>query len=377
MTLAAFRAQFPHTERLVYLDHAGLGPLPRPAVEAVQTFLEERSLTNPNNYWSALPRIQRARERAAAMLGAPAARVDFTPNTSYALNALALGYPWQPGDRVAVPACEFPANLHPWLQLRALGVGVDLIGHTDGVVTADDVARALTPATRVVAVSWVQFLSGDRIDLAAVADVVHARGAVLAVDAMQGLGAFRLDAPALGLDFVACGAQKWLLGMQGAAFLYVTEDLQEQLRPVRGWMNGPVDWDDFFNVSEDLHPDAMRFRVGTLASGPLVALDASLGLLLDLDPEEAEGQVLAMARRIADGLDTLGLARFGTGGVPNSGIVTTRHPAPEEAHARLQAAGIHVALRDRKLRFAPHAYTTEGDVDRALEAVAATLAAGG
>jgi len=373
MALAAFRAQFPHTERLVYLDNAGRGPLPLPAVEAMRLFLEERSLTDPNNHWAALPRIERARARLAAMMGAPVARVDFSPNTSYALNVLALGYPWQPGDRVAVPACEFPANLHPWLQLRAQGVGVDLIGHTDGVVTVDDVARALTPTTRVVAVSWVQFLSGDRIDLAALADVVHAHGALLAVDAMQGLGAFRLDAPALGLDFVACGAQKWLLGMQGVAFLYVTEELQERLRPVRGWLNGPVDWDNFFTVSEDLHPDAMRFRVGTLASGPIVALDASLGLLLDLDAGETEAQVLAMARRIADGLDGLGLARFGTGGVPNSGIVTTRHPAPEDAHARLQAAGIHLALRDRKLRFAPHAYTTEADVDRALEAVAATL----
>ena len=299
MTPAAFRAHFPHTERMVYLDHAGIGPLPRPAAAAVRAFLDERGVTNPNNYWDTAPTIERARARAAELMGAPAGRVEFAPNTSYALNVLALGYPWRPGDRVAVPACEFPANLHPWLQLRPRGVSVDLIAHTRGVVTVEDVERALTPETRVVAVSWVQFLSGSRLDLAALAELVHARGALLAVDAMQGLGALALDAPAAGVDFLACGAQKWLLGLQGAAFFYVTEALQDRLVPVRGWMNGPVDWDDFFAVSDALHPDATRFRVGTLAAAPLVALDASLGLLLELDRDEAERHVLALAARLA------------------------------------------------------------------------------
>jgi cysteine desulfurase/selenocysteine lyase len=371
---ADLRAHFPHAARMVYLDHAAISPLARPVAGAVEAYLRERSETRPNNSWETMPRLERARERAARLMNAPVERVELAPNTSYALNVLALGYPWQPGDRVAVPACEFPANAHPWLQLRARGVEVDLVPHAQGVVTVEDLEKALAPRTRVVAVSWVQFLSGYRLDLPALAEVVHARGALLAVDAIQGLGGLALDVGAAGVDFLACGGQKWLLGMQGAAVLYLTEALQERLAPVRGYLNGPVDWDDLSSFADTLHPDARRFRVGTLPMAPLVALDAALGLLLDVGPEAVERRVLALARRAAAGADRLGLRRYGPDEVL-SGIVTVEHPAPEAAHARLVQENVHLALRDRKLRFSPHAYNTGEEIDAALEAVAGTLAA--
>src|SRR5690606_23418204 len=113
-------------------------------------------------------------------------------------------------------------------------------------------------------------------------------------------------------------------------------------------------------------------RLGTLPSAPLVGLDAALGLHFEAGPVWVEARVLANAARLADGLDRLGLRRFGTADPDRaSGIVTVEHPEPEALHAHLAARNVHASLRDRKLRFAPHAYNTDDEVDAALEGVAA------
>lgn len=372
MTLADLRAHFPHTEDLVYLDHASTGPLSRPVTEAVEGFLQQRHRTKPNNYFDVAPTVERARERLGRLVGASPERVEFAPNTSYALNVLAQGLDWRPGDRVAVPACEFPANVYPWLGLRERGVEVDFIPHERGAFSVEDVERTLTPRTRVLSVSWVQFLSGFRCDLAALGALCRERGVVFCVDAIQGLGALRLDVRQTPVDFLASGAQKWMLGMQGTAFLYVSEALQERLTPVRGWQNGPVDWDDFLSYPTDLHPDARRFRLGTLNSAGIVGLDAALGLYFEAGPEWCEAQVLARSREVADGLGRLGLRRYGSDDPAcASGIVAVEHPDPEGVLAALAEANVHIAVRDRKLRIAPTYYNTPEEVGCALDLIAA------
>lgn len=371
MRFSAYRANFPHTEEMVYLDHAATGPLSTPVMEAIRAFLEQRHRTKPNNFFDLLPLISRGRTRIASLLGCAHERIEYAPNTSYGLNVLALGYPWKPGDRVAVPDCEFPANVQPWLSLRErCGVEVDFIPSHESTFSRGDVERALRPETRVLAVSWVQFLSGFRCDLKALADLAHSNGTLLAVDAIQGLGALQLDVEGAGVDFLASGGQKWMLATQGSAFIYVSQNLQDRLLPVRGWQNGPVDWDNFGAFTDALHPDATRFRLGTLNSIGCVALDAALGLHFETGPGWVEERILTNARMIAEGLHAMGLKRFGSADPAHaSGIVTVEAPDPETLHAHLQAHGIHIALRERKLRFAPHAYNSAEEIERVLEAV--------
>ena len=357
-------------EGIVYLDHAATGPLARPAVEAMRAYLDERSRTAPNNFESVLPKLEAGRAAIARLIGTSAGNVEYASNTSTGLNVLARGLDWQAGDRVAVPACEFPANLLPWLALEPQGVVVDRIACARGGFRIQDVESALTPRTRVLAVSWVQFLSGFRAPLAELSELCRAKGVILAVDAIQGVGALRLEFDALGLDFMASGGQKWMLGPQGSAFVAVTPRLQDRLEPMRGWLNGPVDWDDFGAASLDLHPDATRFRVGTLATAPILGLLASVEQFLDAGPEAVEASVLRASGRLADGLASLGLVRWGASGDPQSGIVTVEHDAPEAMREHLLARGVWMSVRDRKLRFAPHATTSDDDLGRTLEAVA-------
>ncbi|PAP78747.1 hypothetical protein BSZ37_10875 [Rubrivirga marina] len=357
-----------------YLDHAATGVLGRHVTDAVGDYLEGRAGRidgrSPNNFPADLDRIERARRRAADLVGVPVEWVAMVPNTSYGLNLLVQGLDWMPGDRVAVPGCEFPANLLPWLGLADLGVEVDRVAHRDGVFSVDDVAAAIRPETRVVAVSAVQFLSGFRCDLEAIAALCRDRGVLLAVDAIQAVGAVRLDAGALGIDLLATGGHKWLGAMQGAGFVAVAPDLMERLRPMRGWLNGPVDWDDFDAISTDLHPDATRFHVGTMPTAGLYALDAALGAILGVGPDAIERAALANAARLGDGLERLGYDRVGPQGEPRSGIVTVRADDPEGLHAHLVERGVTCSLRSRLVRFAAHAQTRPEAVDLALDAVA-------
>ncbi|MEO0856166.1 MAG: aminotransferase class V-fold PLP-dependent enzyme [Bacteroidota bacterium] len=378
------RALFPHTERMAYLDHASTGPLSRPVMDAVAAYLQQRHATQPNNYFDIAPTLDRGRARLAQVLGTQVERVEYAPNTSYALNVLAHGLDWQPGDRIAVPGCEFPANVFPWRSLEARGVVIDFIPTEHGTFTLDAAAATLRPETRLVAVSWVQFLSGFRADLAALADLVHDHGALLSVDAIQGVGAVPIGADggveALGLDFLACGCHKWLMGMQGVGFFYVTEALQARLRPQLGWLNGPIDWDDLTAYDTVLHDDATRFRLGTLNTAGIVALDAALGVYHDVGPDAAWQHIQALTARLADGLDALGLPRYGSRDPDErAGIVTV---APDEVgqdadtlYEALAAEGIMTAVRDRKLRFAPSYTNTLDEIERALDVLGVALGA--
>ena len=371
MPLDRLRQHFPHTEKTNYLNHAAVAPLSRPVVEAVGAFMEERHRTHIDNYFAFEPTIEGTLERVARLLETTPDRVEFAPNTSYGLNVLARGLDWQAGDRIAIPACEFPSNVYPFMNLEARGVEVDFIPHERGTFTMADVEKALTPQTRLLTLSWVQFLSGFRADLEAIGRLCRERGVLFCVDAIQGLGALRLDVQACHIDFLACGGHKWLMAPQGIGFIYLTEALQEQLAPMAGWLHGPIDWDDFFSYDLAFHPDARRFRLGTMNSAGITGLRAALDLYFEVGPDACEERVLANARVLADGLEKQGLRRYGTAD-PDlaSGIVTVEHPEPERLYDHLRECEIVVALRNRLLRFAPTYYNATGEIEAALEAVA-------
>ncbi|HET6569645.1 MAG TPA: aminotransferase class V-fold PLP-dependent enzyme, partial [Rhodothermales bacterium] len=273
----------------------------------------------------------------------------------------------------ALPGCEFPANVYPFLNLRRKGVEIDFIPHRESTLSLEDVERALTPQTRLLSLSWVQFLSGFRTDLKAVGRLCRERGVIFCIDAIQGLGALRIDVQACGIDFLACGAQKWLMATQGIGFLYLSARLQERLAPAAaGWLHGPVDWDNFFDYELAFHPDASRFRLGTLNDVGIAALHAALGVYREAGPEWCERQVLARVAELARGLEGLGLERYGTPDPAHaSGIVTVKHPQADAVQAFLQERGITTCVRNRMLRFSPTYYNTPEEIQKTLAAIAA------
>ncbi len=372
MTLDHLRTFFPHTEHTVYLNHAATGPLSARVVEAMQRFIAERHGENIENYAAVMPILEESRAHFAQIIGTTPDRVSHAPNTSYALNVLAEGLDWQPGDRIAIPACEFPANVYPFMNQVRKGVAVDFIPHHDGVVTMADIEATLTPQTRLLTISWVQFLSGFRADLEAIGRLCKERGIFFCVDAIQGVGALRLDVEAWGIDFLATGGHKWLMGPQGTGFLYLTEAMQDELTPIAGWLHGPIDWEHFFNYELAFHPDARRYMLGTPNSIGFVGMQAALGLYLEAEPAWCEAQVHGRSQDLAARLDGLGFRRYGSDDPAYaSGIVTIYHPAPEEACAYLKTNGIVASVRNRLLRFAATYYNSPDEMAQTADVLSA------
>src|SRR5262249_39184346 len=224
--------------------------------------------------------------------------VAFVKNTSEGVGFVAEGLPWRPGDNMVTAAEEYPANVYPWMNLQGRGVEVRRVASRGPRVELDDIRAAIDGRTRLVSLSFVEFASGFRNDLDAVGALCRERGVLFFVDAIQGLGVLPLDVRRTPVDFLAADGHKWLLGPEGAGVFYVRRELVEQLHPVAvGWNSVVGAW-DFSTINFQLKPHAGRWEGGTLNVGGVVALGASLGLLL-------EAGVAAVAERVLELTDYL------------------------------------------------------------------------
>ena len=241
-------------------------------------------------------------------------------------------------------------------------------------MAAEDLFARVDERTRVVALSWVQYATGFRSDLARIGRFCRQRDVLFVVDAIQGLGALALDAEGAGCDVVAAAAHKWLLGPEGVGLLYLGPRASERLRPVHaGWrsMRHMFDWDRF---EIDWNEGALAFEAGTLNAFGILTLGASLEMLLDFGPAAIEARVLALTGRLGAGLAAAGLTVFSPwGDGERSGIVSVIHPrrTAAELAAGLEEQGVRVAHRAGRLRIAPHFYNSEEEIDRVVAALAA------
>jgi len=176
------------------------------------------------------------RRSLAQLINAEPAEIAFTKNTSEGVSTFANGLDWQPGDEVVSIEGEFPANFYPWKALEKRGVVLRLVPAEEGRVSQESILRALTARTRVVTVSFVQYLSGFRLDLEKLGKACAAHGCLLFVDAIQGLGAFPLDVKRANIAGLAADSHKWMLGPEGSALLYVNRQVMERITPSEiGW----------------------------------------------------------------------------------------------------------------------------------------------
>ena len=210
-------------------------------------------------------------------MNAEASEIAFVKNTSEGIATVALGFPWRPGDRIVAFREEFPANYYIWKKIEAAhGVRVDWLSCFDPLETIAAAARG----ARLLAISFVQYLSGYRADLAAIGEICRREGVFFFVDAIQGLGAFPLDVRAMNIQAFAADGHKWLLGPEGQGLLYVEQAWQDRIQPVEfGWTT-VAGYNDYSSRDMTLRPDAGRYECGTLNTISLYGLRASLELIL-------------------------------------------------------------------------------------------------
>jgi selenocysteine lyase/cysteine desulfurase len=342
--------------------------MPQPGLDALTRYWEGQSTRGVLNEPDYFPVIDHAREKMARLLGADECEVGWVQNTATAIALVANGLDWRSGDNVVTVHGEFPANVYPWLGLRRWGVETRFVQKNSGCVSIYDIAALMDERTRLLSISFVEFNTGVRNDLAALGQLCEERGILFNVDAIQGLGALRMDPHGWGIHFLGAGAHKWLLGPQGVGVLYVRKDVLERLNLFTANWYGVIDKHDHLNYGQPWIESAARVEGSTPNVSGVVAFDAVLKMMLDVGPARIEERVLCLSGRLMDGL----LARgYDVVSSPEpdkrSGVVCFKAKGdPMDLLARAEAEKIVIAVRVGVVRVSPHFYNTEEEIDRLL-----------
>lgn len=363
----------PIASQVAYFDHAAVAPLPACARKAIEIWLAEATDQGDVAWQGWARRVEQVRQAAACLINATPAEIALVPNTTYGINLVAEGFPWQSGDNLVTLANEFPSNQYPWMNQAARGVEVRRVPVEGGVVDLDHLAAACDDRTRIVSVSWVGYASGWRIDPQAVAQIAHRWGALFFLDAIQGLGVFPLDVRAAGIDFLAADGHKWLLGPEGAGIFYCRQDHLALLRPCMVGWNSVRQGSDYTKIELDLRHEAARYEGGSQNMVGFAGLGASLDLLTSLGvgphASPVAAAVLAITDDAADRLQEIGATLLAPRTAEHrSGIITFRIPGLDanELRRHLESAGIITRCRAGGLRISPHGYATRTEVDHLI-----------
>jgi selenocysteine lyase/cysteine desulfurase len=369
-------SQFPILRQSApYLNHAAVGPWPRCAAQAAQSFAEENMLYGSIRYVEWMEREKALRRNLALLTGAASPDdIALLKNTTEGISLVAWGLDWNAGDNVVLPAAEFPSNRLPWLAQRERGVEAREID----IRAVPDAEQALIAAmdrnTRLLTVSSVQWADGFRLDLERLGNACRKRGVLFFVDAIQQLGALPLDVESAQIDFLAADAHKWLLGPEGIAVFYCRPEQRPRLKlRQQGWHMVDRFWDfdrDEWPPSET----AIRFEAGTPNSIGQAALHASTTMFLETGMEQVAQRVLSNTSRLLEGLGQFPGIRLTSRTEPGrrSGIVSFVHEKidPETVYEGLRNAGVSCAVREGMVRISPHFYQGERELDAFFERLA-------
>jgi selenocysteine lyase/cysteine desulfurase len=358
------RHRFPIFERLVYVNSCSQGALSDAVRDSYEQYLrdwEEKGA--PWEYW--VEREEAARAAFAGLVNADPDEIAVTTSLSAGVSALASGLRYARRSKIVTTELEFPTVGQIWHAQESRGARVV---H----VPVEEFERAIDEDTAVVSITHVSYRTGEMTDVESVVRLAHERGALVLLDAYQSAGSVPLDVRELGVDFLAAGTVKYLLGSAGLAFFYCRRELFERAWPTAtGWF---ADQDIF---AMDIHdyspaPTARRFQSGTPPVPSIYAGIAGIELIRQIGIEETREHVLHLNAHLAAGIDELG----GTVVTPrererHGALICVRSTDVEELVAALGRWGIVTSSRDGNVRISPHAYNSLEDIDAVLEALAA------
>ncbi|HEX3074850.1 MAG TPA: aminotransferase class V-fold PLP-dependent enzyme [Ignavibacteriales bacterium] len=360
----------------IYFNCAAIGPLSDPILKQLDIYLEERSDAMIENYPSMLKITAAAKEGLGRLLNCEPGNIAFSDNVSNSMNILARGIDWKPGDRIILFDIEFPSNIYPFMNLKSLGVEIDFVNSNNGAIDLEDIKKAITPRTRLLSISYVQFLSGWRCRLDEIGALCKSNNIIYAVDAIQGLGAFSIDVKKAGIDFLACGTQKWMLALEGLSFIYVHPGLREKMiHNYAGWTSVENAW-NLLDYQLKFRKSAESFQNGTVSTIGVAALYASLKFFESIGYDVIEKHVLDNSEYFIEALTGIGINPQAKNWKREnlSGIVSFKHDKAQMIFEKLTEENIHPTTREGYIRFAHHLYNNKEEIDKAVEALKRILA---
>jgi selenocysteine lyase/cysteine desulfurase len=373
------RALFPVCREKIFFAHAGVTILPKYVADAICDYTR-RSSENHQEFGGVLVDIKNARRACAELIGAEPEEIALLGPTSLGLSLFANGIAWEPGDEVLCYHGDYPANVYPWIELRRRGVTVRYLEPSEpGAITPELVAAALGPRTRLVALASAHFFTGYRIDVDAIGRLLHERGVLFSLDAIQTLGAFPLNVA--HVDFLSADAHKWLLGPLAIGIVYVKRRHFDLVRPTLLGAWNVISPNFIARDDVEFVPSAQRYEPGVLNATGIYGMKAAIELIQAHGIETVAARLLELKAHLIAQLEPLGFSILGPKSGPAASSITTfRHATASSTKlfSALEKANVVASLRhDREgrdyLRFSPHLYNTEAEIDTAVSVLSGAL----
>ncbi len=393
--MSYYRDEFRLKPDLIYLNHAAVSPWPQRTVDAVSRFAVENGTLGSSNYPDWVETETRLRERLSRLIGVGTTDdIALLKNTSEGLSLIAHGLAWKSGENVVTSDQEFPSNSIVWESLSRYGVLTKKAALNSAKSPEDALFEAVDRNTRLISISSVEFGTGLRMDLERIGAFCKKRGILFCVDAIQSLGAIRMDGSAIQADFIVADGHKWMMAPEGCALFYSSPEARDRLQLQQyGWHMREVLYD--FNTDSDALsncekpgccseiPDwttaksARRFEPGSPNMLGIHGLEASLSLIEEIGMEQIEKLVLEHSRFLVDAVQAHPKLELITPVDParHGGIITfsIKGNSLEDMHNKLTNKGIQCAVRSGGIRFSPHFYTTAEQLEVAIKVLQKTI----
>jgi selenocysteine lyase/cysteine desulfurase len=365
------RHRFPIFERLTYINSCSQGALSdsvRAAYDDYLTGWDERGA--PWDYW--VERTETARSTFARLVGGVPDDVAVTTSLSAGVSALASAVDLSARRKIVISDFEFPTIGQIWHAQELRGAEVVHVPADGASIPVERFEEAIDERTAVVSIAAVCYRNGSRLDVEEITRIAHERGALVVLDAYQAIGTYPLGVGSLGVDVLAAGVLKYLLGSAGLGFMWTRPGLAEQLLPTQtGWFADEnifaMDIDDY-----SPSPTARRFQSGTPPVPNIYAGVAAMDLMMEIGIAETREHVNALNERLIAGVDELGGVVVTPRDAEHRGaLVCIRSTDAPELVRLLGESGIVTSERDHNLRISAHAYNTADDIDHVLKALSA------
>lgn len=371
----SIRKRFKHTEQgRIYLNHAAISPLSTVVKESLEQFILNRHEGRIDEFENWVSMMNETRELFAQLLHAPSAdSITFMGNTSDTISAVAEGFPWKEGDEVILNPLEFPANVQPFRYQEKKRVKLRYVApDTGGLIQVSEIKKMIGPNTRMVSISAVQYLDGQKADLKSLGELCREHEIFLIVDGIQALGATDVNVVDCHIDAIGSGSHKWLMAPMGIGLLYLSDTIEKKLKPYKtGWLSVEKPW-DLRNFDQPWLPVSKHLETGTGNMLGIAGLNASLKLFEEIGHQKIYAEIRWLTHYLVDQLSSNKKVRLLTNPFEEcrAGIVSFTVAGMDDTDSvvkQLSEKGITISSREGYFRISPHYYNTIEEIDTALE----------
>ena len=371
MDKTEIRKHFPVTQKYIYLDHSGVGPITTDAQQAAVKFLADAAENAFFSYNDWMEQIEDVRQNCSVLIGSSPDEIAFVRNTSHGISLVASGIEWKSGDSIVVYEKEFPSNIYPWLNLEKKGVELRILSPASGEISVGDIEKIADDTTRLVSISSVQFTTGYRADLEAIGSYCRENDIYFFVDAIQSLGILPMDVKKCGIDFLAADGHKWMLSPEGTGIFYCSKEITDFINPsLIGWKT-IVDEYEYEKINFTLKQNALKFEEGSLSVLSIAALGGSINLLMETGIENIMNEVQRLGDVIIGNVRQRGFNLITPEDKNKRGGLITFSGGFDSnlINEKLKERNIRANVRGGGIRMSPHFYNTDEEINAVFEEI--------